>query len=67
MEAMQTYEQGMQMVDLINCLRSHGINVLSCTLDQITVRSIFCKEGQAYTEDETIQASTSAVRAYLGY
>lgn len=52
---------------LVSYLKQHSIDVLGCTADQITVRTVFSKEGRAYTEQETIPASLPAVREYLGY
>ena len=52
---------------LIAFIHDHYIKVVSCTATTINVESQFCKDGTAYTEEETIRATMQDVRDYLGY
>lgn len=52
---------------LINYIREHNVEVVSCTPCAITVNTLFSRDGEPFYEHETIPASMPDVRAYLGY
>jgi hypothetical protein len=71
-----THEQINQRIKELNCgdnyklvgyLLMHRIDVIACTPDQITVNSVYCKDGKSFIQQEAIAASMPAVRDYLGY
>jgi hypothetical protein len=57
------------MNSLINFLKSHSITIKSISPDgkTITAVGLYSKDGVAFSQDEEIEATWSAVRDWLGY
>lgn len=57
----------MSINTLINILKDHGMKVVNCSADKIGVTAVYCKDGVAFEQEETIVANKQAVYDWLGY
>lgn len=55
------------MKNLIAFIESRGNKVISHDDSTITAECVYCKDGKAFTEEETFPATMSAVRDWLDY
>lgn len=53
--------------DMINFIKDHYVEVVNCSVDTITVVSVFTKEGAVGSEEVTLPANMKAIREFLGY
>jgi exonuclease III len=52
---------------LINYLKDHGIKVVHCSYESITVIEVYSLDGKAHEQEVTIKADWRSVRNWLGY
>lgn len=52
---------------LARYIDDHGVTVIDWSDDEITVVSQYTRDGELFSEEETIVAETWAVKQFLGY